>query len=117
MAEKTAAFDDELLKKTLAEVTRHYDDLVASRGAAAGASVEAEALQELSAMIEELNVASEELRVQNQALRDAYYEVETQRARYEELFTLVPDAYIVTDDHGVIQEANQAAEFMLTMSA
>src|SRR5687768_2271140 len=104
MVDKSISFDDELLKRTLREVTSRYDELVqSSRGSGlARPAVQEAALHELSAMIEELNVTSEELRVQNQALRDAYHEVEAQRARYEELFTLVPDAYVVTDANGII---------------
>jgi PAS domain S-box-containing protein len=118
MTDDTALYDEQLFKNALDEMTRHYDELVASRRRAAtdSPSMHDEALHELSAMIEEMNVASEELRVQNQALREAYYAVETQRARYEELFKLVPDAYLVTDAFGVVREANQAAEFLLAIS-
>jgi PAS domain S-box-containing protein len=119
MPDHTAVYDDELFKKTIHEMTRHYDELLASsrNGQPATAAQQDEALHELSAMIEELNVASEELRVQNQALRDAYYAVEAQRVRYEELFTLIPDAYLVTDLLGTIQEANRSAEFLFAMPA
>jgi len=68
-----------------------------------------EALQELSTALEELRVTAETLRAQNDELVAARLLVETQRRNYQELFELAPDAYFVTDPHGVIQQANRKA--------
>jgi PAS domain S-box-containing protein len=112
-------FDEEVLTKSLKEAANRYHELLQrSRGAYGHkANVETEALHELSTTIEELNVTGEELRVQNQALRDAYVDVEKRRQHYEDLFTLIPDAYLVTDVYGTILEANNASEKLLGMSA
>ncbi|MBI2209572.1 MAG: PAS domain-containing protein [Deltaproteobacteria bacterium] len=52
--------------------------------------------------MEELWVVGEDLRRQNQ-------ELFRERQRYADLFNFAPDAYLVTDPEGIIQEANQAA--------
>jgi PAS domain S-box-containing protein len=64
-------------------------------------------------MLEELNVAEEEMRQQAEELVVTRDEVERERTRYIELFEDAPDAYLVTDDAGVVREANRAAERML----
>jgi PAS domain S-box-containing protein len=67
------------------------------------------AIQELQAALEELSVAEEELRLQNEELLATRWAVEVERQRYRELFEFAPDAYLVTDQHGTIQEANRVA--------
>jgi len=62
---------------------------------------------------EELEVAAVELRVQNDDLLATRRELEAERQRYQELFALAPDGYVVTDDKGVIEEVNRAAAAML----
>ncbi|HEX8551269.1 MAG TPA: PAS domain S-box protein [Abditibacteriaceae bacterium] len=71
------------------------------------------ALEELQTSYEELRVAEEELLQQNETLCDMRAIVEEERLRYQELFNLAPDGYIVTDHNGVISEANLAALEML----
>ncbi|HJU90192.1 MAG TPA: PAS domain-containing protein [Gemmatimonadaceae bacterium] len=73
----------------------------------------AELVHEVDQLMEELNVAHEELRQQNEELESARDALEAERSRYYELFDLAPDAYIVTDHHGVILEANRAASALL----
>src|ERR671933_2398380 len=63
-----------------------------------------EASQELHCAWEELHVAQAELLQQNQELVTAREAVEAERRRYQELFELAPDGYLVTDVHGTIQE-------------
>jgi len=65
--------------------------------------------ESLRAVLEELRVADEELRQQNEELAAAHLQVEAERRRYQELFELAPDAYIVTSLTGIITEANQSA--------
>jgi PAS domain S-box-containing protein len=67
------------------------------------------ATDEWLAAVEQLEVAEEELRQQSDELAASAAEVEVQHARYQELFELAPDAYLVTDAAGVVQEANRAA--------
>ena len=69
--------------------------------------------EELLAAVEELRVAEEELRTQNEELATAHLEVEAERHRYQELFDLAPDAYLVTNLSGIIDEANLSASRLL----
>ncbi len=61
----------------------------------------------------ELEVAYEELEQQNQELLTTREQLETQRHRYLQLFDQAPFAYLVTDGHGVVEEANQTAVRLL----
>src|SRR4051812_12862896 len=70
-------------------------------------------MEELQASLEELRVADEELRQQNEQLAAAHLQVEMEQRRYQELFELAPDAYLVTDLAGIVTEANLSASRML----
>lgn len=65
--------------------------------------------QELSNSLEEQVVFEEELRQQNEELIIAHEKAQLQQQCYEDLFEYAPDAYLVTDSYGKIQEANQKA--------
>ncbi len=73
-----------------------------------------ESVEGFSTAIEELQVAGEELRQQNEELALARSLIEEERARYRGLFDFAPDAYLVTNPHGIIREANQAAVALLS---
>ncbi len=73
------------------------------------------ALDTFTEILEELQVAEEELRQQNEELLETHETVEKERARYRELFEFAPDAYLVTDEKGIIQEANQAASLLFNL--
>jgi PAS domain S-box-containing protein len=64
---------------------------------------------ELAEGLDELRVAEEELLQQHAELLATRQEVEIQRERYRELFDCAPEAYVVTDLYGTIQEANRTA--------
>lgn len=68
---------------------------------------------ELVSALEELRVADEELRVQNDELVASRQAIDRERIRYRELFDFAPDAYLVTDYHGTIRDANIAAGRLL----
>jgi PAS domain S-box-containing protein len=89
-------------------------DQVAAVPARAG-EVVSEALEDLGTVLKELHVADEELREQNEALAQTRLEAEAAWQRYQELFDLAPDGYLVTDTAGVIQEANRAAAAMFDL--
>lgn len=72
-----------------------------------------EALDALRLQNEELAVADEELREQLDELTRLGIALEAERERYADLFALAPDAHIVTDREGVIQEANETAATLL----
>jgi PAS domain S-box-containing protein len=76
---------------------------------AGGAGQSEEYVEQLRAALEELRVAEEELRQQNEELATAHLRVEAERQRYQELFELAPDAYLVTSLSGIIREGNQSA--------
>ena len=87
------------------------------RGGQAGSAGLSESTRDLRAAIEELYVAEEELRLQHAELLGARTELEDQRRRYEELFQLAPDAYIVTDPRGIVREVNRAAADLVGVEA
>jgi PAS domain-containing protein len=74
------------------------------------------ALSHLDTVLEELRLAYEELQQQNQALAGTRQQLESERQRYQELFNLAPDGYLVTNATGIIQEANVALAMMLGVS-
>ncbi|MGF1935308.1 MAG: ATP-binding protein [Nostoc sp. ChiQUE02] len=73
-------------------------------------------LKEVHLALEELQIANEELQQQNEELFSTQQALVAQRQRYQELFEEVPDAYLVSDTKGVIQEANSAATTLLNIS-
>jgi len=70
----------------------------------------------LGIVLEELSVALEELQVQYEQLAATRSELELDRRFYQDLFDLVPEAYLVTNSQGVIQNANQATANLLETS-
>jgi PAS domain S-box-containing protein len=75
-----------------------------------------QAIEEVNQSLEELRVAEEELSLQNQELLAFRQKVEAERRRYQESFEFFPEAYLVTDAMGNIQEANRAAGRLLGVS-
>jgi PAS domain S-box-containing protein len=71
---------------------------------------------ELGNASEKMQMAVEELQKQNEELAAARFAAEAQTQRYQELFEFVPDAYLMTDINGTIQEANGAAGSLLNIS-
>ena len=78
--------------------------------------LQSEAITELSVALEELSVTVEELRLQNEELIATRQQVEEERQRYQNLFELAPGGYLVTNDWGIIQEANDGASSILGVS-
>lgn len=66
-------------------------------------------LDDLSVQIKNLQTANQELQRQNQELTNLAQAHSIEQQRYQELFELAPEAYLVTDGDGKIQEANLAA--------
>jgi PAS domain S-box-containing protein len=67
------------------------------------------ALDDLADAMEELRAAHEEVDAQRKELDEACRKVQREHQRYLELFEDAPEGYIVTDLHGVIEQANLAA--------
>ncbi|NJM73181.1 MAG: PAS domain S-box protein [Scytonema sp. RU_4_4] len=74
-----------------------------------------QALVELGSASEIVNIATEELHQQNEELLQTRNLLETERQRYQDLFEFAPDAYLVTDTLGIIQEANRTAAILLNV--
>lgn len=86
-------------------------------GAVEHDSLAEEAVEALYTTLEELQVSEEELRIQGEELAASNALLEAERARYRELFQLAPDAYLVTDPDGLVQEANAVATRLLNVEA
>jgi PAS domain S-box-containing protein len=106
--------DDSFYRKIL-DLEGHLASLQQAPRTARGQLLDA-ALEDLKLSLEELHVAHEELQAQNQELESARYTLEAERQRYQELFDLAPDGYLLTSIEGVVQEANQALSNLLGLS-
>ncbi|SPF41654.1 putative PAS/PAC sensor signal transduction histidine kinase [Syntrophobacter sp. SbD1] len=67
-------------------------------------------MDDLADAMEELRAAHEEVDAQREELAEASRKMQLEHERYVELFEHAPDGYIVTDLHGVIEQANLAVE-------
>jgi PAS domain S-box-containing protein len=71
--------------------------------------VSKELFDHLALTVEQLTVAEEELRAQNDELERGRALLNSEHARYRELFEHAPVPYVVTDKHGAVTDANHAA--------
>jgi len=71
-----------------------------------------QALAGLREQLDSLEVAYEELEQQNEELDTTREALEHQRHRYRHLFEEAPFGYLITDVHGVVEEANRVAAEM-----
>lgn len=71
---------------------------------------------ELGITSERLEIAAKMLNEQNQKLSSVNQTVTLERQRYQELLEFIPDACLLTDAAGVIQETNSAASKLLNLS-
>jgi PAS domain S-box-containing protein len=102
------------LEEEIAAVQRHLEALRENGGTSANVHRMLQAaLSELGNALEELHVASEGRRAQSDEPAASREPIDVQRQRYEHLFESAPDGYLVTDAHGVIEEANSAAAALL----
>ena len=74
-----------------------------------------EALAELNTALSELEAINEELTHSNTALAEITVQRDLEARHYRELFEHTPVACVVTDEWGVIEVANSAAEKMLNV--
>jgi PAS domain S-box-containing protein len=68
-----------------------------------------DAVEQLHVTLEELRMAESELSQQNDQLTILNNALELERQQYEDLFEFAPDAYLLTDENGIIYDANRAA--------
>jgi PAS domain S-box-containing protein len=69
--------------------------------------------EEIRRAHQELDAAKRKLRRQKMLLASARLDLEGERQRYRDFFEFAPGAYLVTDLHGSIREANEAARELL----
>lgn len=102
----------------VAEASKRLADLERRMGTVSGSNdvLILEAIEELRKTLEELRAANEALRSQTEELDVARVLIECARLRYRDLLRALPDACLVTDHHGVIQEANSQAGALLGLS-
>jgi len=74
------------------------------------AKEDSESKGELEAGLQEIETLWTELRTRAD-------ELASERQRYTEFFEYAPDAYLVTDEHGSVREANRAAAELLGIPA
>ena len=72
---------------------------------------------EHAVLTEELAAARAQLRRQAAELENARQLLQTERARYRELFDVAPEGYIITDPAGAIREVNRGAAALLNLPA
>ena len=75
-----------------------------------------ESLEGLSVSLQELQVAAESLRQEKEELALNLTDEATERQRYQELFKLAPDGYLVTSKDGTITQANQTVAQLLNIA-
>lgn len=75
-----------------------------------------QAFEELHSTSRTVQLAVEELYQQNEELIQTQNFLEAERQRYQDLFELAPDAYIVTNTEGRIYEANSMAAQLFNVS-
>jgi PAS domain S-box-containing protein len=80
-------------------------------------STEREHHAQLLSALQDLSTAEEELRAQHEAIVETQRELELQRRRYRTLFESAPDPYFVSDERGIIEDANDALADLLGVSA
>lgn len=73
------------------------------------------ALKEIGVVCEQLQIALKELNHQTQKISDAQTEMQAERHRYQHLFKLSPDGYLIIDEAGIIQEVNRATATLLNL--
>lgn len=72
-------------------------------------------MSQYASVLEELHVALEEMWEQDQTLQVTHTQLLQEQRRYLQLFEFAPDPYLVTDMHGNIRAANQAAIALLNV--
>ncbi len=115
MTESDNIRDRQKLAKQLETVDRQFNQLhqTADKALSPSSNAFSDYLFALSNALDELKVIEEEVCEQNQQLSEARQALELERRRYQELFELAPDGYLISDNHGRIQEANRAAAELL----
>ena len=73
-------------------------------------------IEEAQRMLHELQVHQIELEMQNEELRHAQMELDTERARYFDLYNLAPVGYCTVNEQGLVVQANLMVASLLGLS-
>src|SRR4051812_6899332 len=111
MDKLTVGAATEKVQERLDWLERH----AATPGAAGGQQL-TEAVNAVRQTLEEVEAVETELAQQNEELIATREALEIERYRYQELFELAPDGYLLTDAGGLVQEINFAAVELLATS-
>ena len=98
---------------TLRILRQQAEDIVSGQVAVATAKLKALSPAVVLKLMHELQVHQIELEMQNDELRQSQLELELTRERYFDLYDLAPISYCMTDELGVILEANLATSELL----
>src|SRR5690349_15179396 len=98
---------------SLGAFSKHIDAARARISTLQESGTSLELFEELMNALEELHTAEEEMMQQNEALLESEVSLQLAHQHYRDLFELAPLGYLVTDVHGLIQEANRAAVSLL----
>lgn len=101
----------ELTRAALERYAEHVGDGAGDRPPEA--AVLEEAVESLATTLEELEVSVEELRASNAELVRTREALQAAHDRYRELFEHAPEPYLITDEHGTVEVANQHARDLL----
>lgn len=108
------AVDDDALPHALKQAAARFKAILEqNRSRYSEASQESSALTEISSALEVINNAHDQLISRGRMLNETSSALRMERARYEHLFSLLSDAYVITDAHATIIECNDIAEWML----
>lgn len=108
----------EPLTRKIMDLQRLGEDLKRFWGREDGAGRKEEIsgkMEELLSRLQDLLAAQDEARRQNLELAAARQRAELEHRRYQDLFHLAPDGYLITDPEGIIREANRAAAILLRL--
>lgn len=102
--------DMNVLSHRIKKIHGRLSDLYQSAIASASPSPDLlpTALVELGIVSEALQLVMDELGQQNEKLNSVQSKVQLEHQRYQDLFELIPNGYLVTDTNFVIQEANRS---------
>ena len=88
----------------------------ALRGKTASENLDAQSPVEIQRLLHELRVHQIELEMQNEELRRAQLQVDSERARYFDLYDLAPMGYFTISAQGLILEGNLTAAGLLRLA-
>lgn len=108
-AERAPTAEQDGLRQRVASTQALIESLCGAHTSGGARRRFATAARALTEALEEYDAAVADLRNRNEALECARARAEQERLRFRDLFDRAPDAYVVTDVHGVVRQANRLA--------